>query len=339
MCKARAITFGKPYNLYSGVDAAGSVLFYEPINPYYLILRCLCVFYATAVLIWSMADLAVHSLPYTLWFAFRINWISLLIWVYFVSSLLISLLVNNSKRRGQNLEIPAFDEWDPNRADGDGDADAAASADYRDLRALGLFYWHQISRLCLQLSVSAIVFVAALYFMDYEKLASEAEGAVPKLVLNVQTHGVLAMALMADYFTSCTQIRYATGTLLVLLFNGASMAWTYLFYRADFFNPLTGTNILYPIADWSGAAKGNLTSMAEMWVAGTCAHWVIHMILVYLKFVVICNWIDRRRFTMDIVDEKDCAVKMVGGEKVSQGQGQDQASVGGAGPEWTPLLL
>lgn len=43
----------------------------------------------------------------------------------------------------------------------------------------------------------------------------------------------------------------------------------------------------------------------EIWSVGILAHWFIHMIMVYLKFGVICMWIDRRHFTMDIIDEKE----------------------------------
>jgi len=330
MCKGRALTFGKPYNLYSGVDAAGSVLFYEPVNPYYLVLRCLCAFYATAVIVWSMADLAVHDVSYSLWFAFRINWVSLLIWGYFVSSLLISLLVNNVKRRGQSLTIPSFTEWEPDHDDA-----AGAAVDYRDLRTYHLFWCHQLSRICFQLAISSVVMVSILYFVDFHHVLDTA--AIPKVVLNLQTHGVLAVALIVDYLTSCLQIRYTTGTLLVVLFNAASLGWTYFFYRADLYNPLTESNILYPIADWTGGLRPNLYSIAEVWIAGTLAQWVVHMAMVYLKFVVICHWIDRRRFTMDIVDEKE------GRKKKRKRAAKAAASIvdprDRPGHEFTPLLL
>jgi len=330
MCKGRAVTFGKPYNLYSGVDAAGSVLFYEPINPYYLIFRCLCAFYATAVIAWSMADLAVHNVSYTLWFAFRINWVALLIWLYFTTSLLISLLVNNVKRRGQSLTIPAFSVWEPEHDD-----NASRPVNYLDLSTYRLYWLHQLSRLCFQLAISSVVFVSILYYVDYQEVLDT--NAIPKFVLNLQTHGVLAIALLIDFFTSCLQIKYSTGTLLVLLFNAASVAWTYLFYRADFYNPLTDSNILYPIVDWTGGVKSNLTSVAEVWVAGTLAHWLIHMVMVYLKFVVICRWVDGRRFTMDIVDEKDAAM---GSKRKKRDEAPSKsADPRDAGYEYTPLLL
>jgi len=277
-----------------------------------------------------MADLAVHNVSYTLWFAFRINWVTLLIWLYFMSSLFISLLVNNVKRRGQSLTIPSFTVWEPEHDEHGGRPDV----NYLDLRTYRLYWCHQFSRLCFQLSISSVVFVSILYYVDYQHVFDV--DAIPKFVLNLQTHGVLAIALLIDYFTSCLQIKYTTGTLLVIFFNGASVAWTYLFYRADFYNPLTDSNILYPIVDWTGGIKSNFTSILEVWVAGTLAHWLIHMVMVYLKFVVICHWVDGRRFTMDIVDEKDGAVVSKRNKKEAPPKNVGPRE---AGHEYTPLLL
>ena len=64
----------------------------------------------------------------------------------------------------------------------------------------------------------------------------------------------------------------------------------------------------------------------EVWMAATVSHWFIHMIVVYLKFVVICYWIDRRRFMMDVVDSKGDASssskKMVSVKRVERTQGE-----------------
>merc|ERR1712083_249484 len=56
----------------------------------------------------------------------------------------------------------------------------------------------------------------------------------------------------------------------------------------------------------------------EVWMASTVSHWFIHMVVVYLKFVVICYWIDRRRFMMDVVDHKGQIASM----KVSVTEGK-----------------
>eukprot|EP01083_Nonionella_stella_P207506 753744_1 len=150
MCKLRAITWTKPYHLYSGVDAAGSVLFYEPINPYYLIIRAIFVVYSTAVIIWSMADLAEQNISYSLWFAFRINWIILLIWIYFMISLFISIFVNYYKHTNQSLTIPSFTEWDSNT-----DVNDEHEINYNRLKTYKLYTLHQFARICLQISISA----------------------------------------------------------------------------------------------------------------------------------------------------------------------------------------
>ena len=246
MCKWRAITSSKPYNLYSSVDAAGSVLFYEPINPYYLIFRALCVIYASAVIAWSMADLAEQNISYSLWFVFRINWITLLIWLYFVLSLFISSIVNYHKKQHHSLTIPSFQEWIPEQ-----DESSADEIDFNRLKTFRLNLLHQFSRLCLQISLSAIIFMSILYYVDYKHIFSK--HAIPEFVLNIQTHGLLAIALIIDYFTSCVQIRYIYGSVLVLFFNVASIVWTYVFYHEDFYNPFTQSNILYPIADWTNS--------------------------------------------------------------------------------------
>eukprot|EP00483_Globobulimina_turgida_P000438 UN00438 len=300
MCKLRVITWTKPYNIYSGVDAAGSVLFYEPINPYYLIIRAIFVVYSTAVITWSMADLAEQNISYSLWFAFRINWITLLIWIYFIISLFISIFVNYYKRTNESLTIPSFTEWDP---DGNGSESDDNEINYNRLKTYKykLYRLHQFSRICLQISISGIIFMSILYYIDYKHIFKQ--NAIPQFVLNIQTHGILAIGLCLDYFTSCTQIRYIFGSFLVLLFNVISLVWTYIFYQADFYNPLTQSNILYPIANWTSGSAQFFTTF-QIFIGGTVAHWFIHIVLVYLKFVVICNWIDRRRFTMDIIDQK-----------------------------------
>jgi len=295
-CKKRGFTLSKPYNLYSAIDSSGSVLFDEPINPYYLILKVVCVIYATAVITWSMADLAEQGVSYSLWFAFRINWITLLIWIYFILSLFISICVNVQKRRGSSTEIPSFTEWEPEL-----DSEEENQADFKRLKTYKLYTLHQLSRLCLQLSLSAIIFMSILYYIDYKDIFDKK--AIPEFVLNIQTHGILAIGLCVDYFTSCVQIRYIYGSFLVLFFNTASIVWTYIFYKADLFNPITNSNVLYPVADWTNTT--NFFSIFEIWCAGMLAHWFIHMVMVYLKFGVICMWIDRRHFTMDIIDEKE----------------------------------
>jgi len=300
MCKwscKRAFTLSKPYNFYSGVDAAGSVLFYEPINPYYVVLRLVCAIYATAVIVWSMADLAEHNISYSLWFAFRINWITLFIWLYFVLSFTISVFVNYNKTKANSLTIPHFTEWEPEH-DAVEDQD---EVDYNRLETFKLYRLHQLSRFCLQISLSAIIFSSILYYVDYKHIF--AKNAIPEFVLNIQTHGILAIGLCVDYFTSCTQIRYIYGTVLVVFFNVASIVWTYVFYHAGFYNPFTGSNVLYPVADWTNSS--HFVSIFEVWFVGTAAHWFIHMLMVYLKFCVVCSWIDRRHFTMDIIDEKE----------------------------------
>eukprot|EP00485_Elphidium_margaritaceum_P005729 CAMPEP_0202688288 /NCGR_PEP_ID=MMETSP1385-20130828/3817_1 /ASSEMBLY_ACC=CAM_ASM_000861 /TAXON_ID=933848 /ORGANISM="Elphidium margaritaceum" /LENGTH=329 /DNA_ID=CAMNT_0049343223 /DNA_START=104 /DNA_END=1093 /DNA_ORIENTATION=+ len=301
MCKCRALTLSKPYHLYSGIDAAGSVLFYEPIHPSFVFLRLICAVYATAVIAWSMADLAEQNISYTMWFAFRVNWVTLLIWTYFMLSLLISTSVNCQKKRAHSLTIPQFALWQPEH-DAMQEEDIA-DVHYNQLHTMRLYRLHQLSRLCLQCSLSAIVFLSAIYYVDYQHIFSA--DAIPEFVLNIQTHGVLAAALCVEFFASCVQLQYVTGTLLVLLFNVASIGWTFVFYHANFYNPFTGTNILYPnLADWN-ASHNNLMSMFGVWLFGTVMHWLVHMVMVYLKFCVICTWVDRRQFTMDIIDEKE----------------------------------
>eukprot|EP00483_Globobulimina_turgida_P010440 UN10461 len=243
-----------------------------------------------------MADFAEQNISYSLWFAFRINWITLLIWMYFITSLFISILVNYYKRTNESLTIPSFTEWDP-----EGDGSDVNEVNYNRLKTYKSYTYtlHQFSRICLQISISAIIFLSILYYMDYRHIFKQS--AIPEFVLNIQTHGILAIVLCLDYFTSCTQIRYIFGSLLVLFFNVMSLVWTYIFYQADLYNPLTQSNILYPAANWTSA---DFVTTLEVFIGGTVAHWFIHIVVVYLKFVAICYWIDRRRFTMDIIDEK-----------------------------------
>merc|ERR1712154_119244 len=58
------------------------------------------------------------------------------------------------------------------------------------------------------------------------------------------------------------------------------------------------------MGDWTKSTNSNFMSIFELWMAATVSHWFVHMAVVYLKFVVICYWIDRRRFMMDVIDQK-----------------------------------
>jgi len=200
-----------------------------------------------------------------------------------------------------SLRIPSFTEWDP-EIDHNTDIEDRDDVNFKRLKSLKLHRLHQISRICLQISISAILFLSILYYMDYNHVFDA--NAVPHFVLNIQTHGLLAIGLCVDFFTSCTQITYLTGSFLVLFVNAMSIVWTYIFFRADFVNPMTHSNVLYPVIDWTQSTNSNFMSIFEIWMAATVSHWFVHMVVVYLKFVVICYWIDRRRFMMDVIDHK-----------------------------------
>ena len=62
-----------------------------------------------------------------------------------------------------------------------------------------------------------------LYYIDYKHIFQT--NAIPEFVLNIQTHGILAIGLCLDYFTSCTQIFHH----VFILTRGTLYLYIYMF--------------------------------------------------------------------------------------------------------------
>ena len=321
---SRACSLKPVLDIYLTIEACANIIFNLHISRLWLYFRMFISFYVTLTLGYSLYYWHYDGKILKYFMTFVTNWVLAIQWIYFLFATFLTYKIYQQiepkfeKTISNRVKHAVSQDWDvgvvlsnlskqqdthskvgsnssPRNAIDITEADLRAQGSYDmigkppNLSKLGYKGLFLFAKSLLELSLPYSFGISCIYWLS---LFGGSFEDIFQAIYYTNAHGVVFVLQLIDCFFSTYQLRFAIGSLLIIIMACIAVGWMWLFEEINLVNPFTNKSQLYSMFNW----HDDTTQSVIIYCIAIVSILIVYWFIVFTKNIALIHWKMRRQY-------------------------------------------